>query len=494
MFYKNKLKTKKTKSKEFEYNMFSSAIQTEKDDSVCDFNLTDICYNFRTASGALESGYGFEDFASPLNKTDLESESVVALAGQEISALWSFEWFDKNNDENKYYSMYFNDQMKICYDDMFGARPTTLLVNTSFTDTPVGIRYKLDGIDSMIFSGKGKNLFVLKGQNQYSSDEVPRLISICSHFGKFFAITAEARGRLLYSDNENILEWNDEQTQNLDFSDNRGNLTKIISFDDYVYIFREYGITRISEYSSDSEFAITHLYQSDSYIYPNSIAHSGDRIYFLEKSGLKYFNGSSVYNVDVEDINILSPYNNNCYGQCFEGRYFLACRIEFDDLQIGCETNQNFTNNALVVYDEKQNHCDILRGVDIRSMVALQNPYKPKLIACFYGENKAKIGQLTEQGKAFSLTLPAIWQSVKSELGEHGKNKKIKKIIIKSLSNCTLTIKSDKEEKIFNIFGNENLQEISCNIYGKEFIVTISSQAGQNTKISSLVFNGIIEQ
>lgn len=492
MFYRNALKTKKTQSKTFEFDMFSSPAQTGKDDSVCDFNLTDECYNFRTNSGALVGGYGFEDFASPLSKTDLENESTVAISGNEISALWSFEWYDKANDENKYYSMYFNDQMKICYDDMFGARPTTLLVNTSFTVAPVGIRYKLDGIDSMIFSGKGQNLLVLKGQSQLTSENVPRLISICSHFGKLFAITAEARGRLVYTDNENILEWSDEQTKNLDFSDSRGNLTKIVSFDDYVYIFREYGITRISEYSSDSEFAITHLYQSDSYIYPNSIAHSGDRIYFLEKSGLKYFNGSSVRSVEANEVKNLSLVNNNCYGQCFEGKYFLACKMDFQEGQVGCETS-SFTNNALLVYDEADEHCEVVRGIDIRSMLALQNPYKPKLIACFYGENKAKLGQLTEEGKAFSLLLPAKWQSVKSDLGQAGKRKKIKKILIKSLSDCTLTIKSDEEEKSFALAGQNKLQELSCNVVGKEFAVLLSSQSGPSTKISSLVLSGIVE-
>ena len=88
MFYRNALKTKKTQSKTFEFDMFSSPAQTGKDDSVCDFNLTDECYNFRTNSGALVSGYGFEDFASPLSKTDLENESTVAISGNEISALW----------------------------------------------------------------------------------------------------------------------------------------------------------------------------------------------------------------------------------------------------------------------------------------------------------------------------------------------------------------------------------------------------------------------
>ena len=155
MFYKNKLPTKQTLKKEFKFDMFSSPIQTEKNESLCDFNLTKVCYNFRTSSGALIDGYGFENFKSPLSKDDLENESVVQLRGNEVTALWSFEWYDSENDENKYYNMYFNDEMKVCYDNLFGSRPTTLLVNTNFTETPLAFKYKVSGRDSLLLSGKG---------------------------------------------------------------------------------------------------------------------------------------------------------------------------------------------------------------------------------------------------------------------------------------------------------------------------------------------------
>ena len=486
MFYKNKLPLKQTLKKEFKFDMFSSPIQTEKNESLCDFNLTKVCYNFRTSSGALIDGYGFEDFKSPLSKDDLENESVVQLRGNEVTALWSFEWYDSENDENKYYNMYFNDEMKVCYDNLFGSRPTTLLVNTNFTETPLAFKYKVSGRDSLLLSGKGENLLALVGQAEYRSDSAPLLISICSHYGKVFAITAEARGRLVYSDNLNILQWSDELTKNLDFSDERGNLTKIISFNDYLYIFREYGITKISQYSSGEEFSISHLYQSDSYIYPSSIAQSGDKIFFLEKSGLKSFNGSSVKNIDLPEIKLLSNFNNDCYGQCFEGKYFLACKINFENDLISGK------NNALLIYDENNSHVDIVKGVDIRSMLALNNPYKSKLVACFYNDYKGKIGQLCVGSKNFDKILPSIWQSVKTKLGYDGKMKKVYAFEIKTAFPCSVQISSDRENKTFSLSGSDKLQKINTNIYGKEFSVAISCQ-GQ-AEISSFMLSARVEE
>ena len=491
MFYKNRLKTKSTSKKTFVFDMFSSPFQTEKEQSLCDFNLTEHCYNFRTKSGALESGYGFDDFASPISKTDLENETTVAISGNQVTALWDFEWYDQDSDENKYYCMYFNDQAKVCYDNLFSSRPATLVINTQFSDTPIGMKYKIEGVDSMIFSGPGQNLLVLVGQNQQTSQSAPQMISLCSHFGRLFAITAQARGRLVYSDNLDVLQWSDQLCANLDFTDGRGNLTKLISFNDYVYIFREYGITRISEYSSDSEFSITHLYQSDSYIYPNSIAHSGDRIYFLEKSGLKYFNGSSVHSIDCPEIKKLSPFNANCTGQCFEGKYFLACKMDFDGDSVGCESLQ-FCNNALLVYDEQSGHVEIVRGVDIKQMLALNNPYKCKLVACFNGQSQGKIGQLSFSGKSFGAVLPAKWQSVKTNLGIYGKKKKVISFLIKSILPCKVVITSDQQTKEFSVEGSSVLQQIPAGVYGDEFSVAISSdQAG--SKISSFVLNACVE-
>lgn len=493
MFYKNKLKTKSTNEKTFEFNMFSSSAQTGKTQSLCDFNLTKQCYNFRTNSGALESGYGFDMFSSPISKNDIEIETPVVISGNEVKSLWDFEWYDQENNENKYYCMYFNDQAKVCYDNLFDSRFTTLIINTQFTDTPVGIKYKIEGVDSMIFSGKGQNLLVLVGQTQQTSQTAPQLLSICAHFGKVFAITSEARGKLVYSDNLDILQWSDELSANLDFTDGRGNLTKLLSFNDYVYIFREYGITRISEYSSDSQFAINHLYQSDSYIYPNSIAHGGDRIYFLDKSGLKYFNGSSVHNIDCPEIKMLSSFNGNCASQCFEGKYFLACNVKFDSDSVGCESSeQGWINNALFVYDEQTEHVEIIRGVDIKQMLALNNPYKSKLIACFNGENKDKIGQLSISGKSFNYVLPAKWQSVFTDLGISGKKKKIKNFLIKSNLPCQVVITSDMQIKTFYVKGASQIQQISAEMYGNEFSVAITSnQPGSN--ISYFVLKVAVE-
>ena len=78
--------------------------------------------------------------------------------------------------------------------------------------------------------------------------------------------------------------------------------------------------------------------------------------------------------------------------------------------------------------DIETNSVDILRGVDIKKIIALDVPYFSKVIACFNGTNSAHLGELTHNGKIFTTANQKLWTSFKTDLGYKGKLKKIKEI------------------------------------------------------------------
>lgn len=221
------------------------------------------------------------------------------------------------------------------------------------------------------------------------------------------------------------------------------------------------------------------MYQSDSYIYPNSIAQGGDRVFFLERSGLKSFNGSSVQNIELDcDYLLKGLSQKSCWATTYDGKYYLACRCDFDDGEtIGCEGNSGgYINNTLIVYDYLTEHVDIMRGADINQVLALNNPYKSKLVACFYNQNKGKIGQLTKDGKLFGENLKGVWQSVKTDLGYHGQKKRIKSFNIKTSGEVKVVLASEKEEKTYTVLGSDRMQKVRTNIVGNEFSVKIIAE------------------
>lgn len=455
----------KSERKYVKLNNFDKMQDGQKDDFSLDYGSPKLCVNFLTKNNKLENGYGFSTFKQPTSEDGQESD--YATRGGEIKALYTFKWYDSQNKKNVYALYYFNDEKNICFDNLFGERPDIFIHPTTFTEIPAGCSYSISGQDAMIFSGEGDSLYVVTGNYGHEVETAPVLLSVCTHYDKLFAITAGARRSLVYTENLDILTWDDSQTSHLSFSDSLGNLNKIISFNDYLYLFRDFGITRVSSYSSESDFSVSHLYQADGYIFPGSIAQGGDKVYFLEKSGLKEFNGSS-----VKDIAPLTRYlfegqeNKYCSGACFEGKYYLACK-----LSTGQSTGEN---NALLVYDSQSEEVTICTGMNIRQLQVLPNPIKSKLIACFYGEHKGKIGQLALDGKLFGQDLEKVWQSAWTDFGE----KDMKKILSLSLLtkfDCTLTISSDVEEKSFQITGSDKLQEKSVCVLGKIFQISIVS-------------------
>ena len=494
MFYRNTLKTKKTLEKEIKYNLFQDGI-TDKDDFVCEEGSSRSCYNFNVEDGSLKSGYGFSALTLPTSTSDLDSESEFNVQGSEIKAIWKLKWYNFSTDQNNYYLFYYNDLGQICYDNLFAQRITSFVVDNDFTETPYAAYYRVGHQDSLLLSGEGDDLLIITGSGLQRNENAPKIVSCCNHYGSLFAITSSERGTLVYSEETDILNFTDELCQNLDFGDERGDLNKIISFNDYLYIFRDFGITEVSKYGTDDNFAISHLYMSNSYIYPNTITQCGDDIIFLDSSGLKIFNGSSVSEIKSVYNKMLNAKNqSNAWGEFYNGKYFLACQIKFDDSQqIGCESfSGGYINNALLVYDMTDKSFQLLRGVDINRLLTLNNPYKTKLIASFNGEHKGKIGQLSEDGKIFGTALGKYWQSSETDFGDSGKLKKIMSFTIKSKYPCRVTLKSETMQKVFEIKGGDEVQRVPAGAVGKLFTVIIEST--QLAKISNFVLTVKLEK
>ena len=483
MFYRNDLTIKKSTEKTFEFDLFNQTQNTFADETTLKVGQPKKVYNFICQDGTLKSGYGFKNLAMPTSESDIQSEVEIPIRGTEVKTMWKLKWYDPTEDQNNYLLFYFNDEKNICYDNLFRVRYATFIQPTTYEGTPYATYYRKGGNDAIMLSGEGDALKVITGSNTYTSETAPNIISSCNHYGKLFAITASARGTLVYNENPDVLEWTDDKSKDLDFGDERGDLNKILSFDDYIYIFRDFGITQLSEYGTEGDLAVSHIYKSDAYIYPNTIAQAGDNIYFLEGESLKYFNGSSVKEINLECLNLLKGEDNRfAYGECFNGKYYLACRGNFNDKEkIGCEASENgYNNNLLMVIDPSTQMVDIIRGVDIRELLALNNKLKSKLIACYYNDNKNKIGEITTDGKIFDNTLSAFWESGLTDFGYSGKIKRIKNFYIKSQGECLVTLESDKQCKSFKVYGKSSVQKIRANLLGNQFKVKIESSQNQN--------------
>ncbi len=498
IFYKNTKKYKKTKTRNLIFSIFQNGIVTDKDDSILEANVCKDAYNVFFSGGTIKTGLGFEEFNAPANKENLDECHNFNFAEMldEVQHLWMDRWY--NNNTNKYYyQLLMVDSKNMLYGVVVpdAHEGNVIPKSTKLKGKQIyfGRNYRIENLDSSIFfTDQGMIYLTYTGEQIF--ENVPEMISCVVHYGNFFGITNKNRNTLVYTKNLNLTEWDSEQSSTIEFLDNRGAFTKLVLFNDYVYLFREYGITKISLYSSKDNFSFTHIYTSTSKIFEQSVCVCGDAVWFATRDGLYKFNGNSVSRI-FENYNgyLKNCDHANCTAACLDGKYYLATRCNFDDGQVvGCEKGE-YVNNILFEFDLIDGGVNILRGVDIRELLAFDTPFLRKLCACFYNENKQIVGQLNRHGKTFEKSNEKSWQSVYSDLGEVDKRKCVKSVILTSKYDCDFEIASDEETKKIHIYGQKNEQRLQICVCGRKFKFVFKTENEQIEVIKPAVVFDVLQ-
>ena len=268
------------------------------------------------------------------------------------------------------------------------------------------------GMSLRIFNGSFDEDYMLfsleNGLLVYSSRLLPVMVSTCPQFVSMvqiydllWAIKEGDRNVIIYNENLNPTQWNSSDFE-IDLSQ-YGALIKLISFDDYLYVFREFGICKISMYSPQ-KFSVSNIYTSSAKIFADTIIICGDEIVFFAEDGLYSFNGSSVKRLTFGFEKLVKSNKQKPSATYFNDVYYLALKLDFDDEKtIGCEANENgFVNNALVCIDLHTKKYSITRGVDIYSLTPIFTSDYSTVLACFNGQYCNMIGAISQTGTNFS--------------------------------------------------------------------------------------------
>ena len=480
MFYKNaKLKKKVSKAK-LTFTNFDASMNTELDDAIMPFKTAKISYNFNIKNGSLKTGYGFKKICLPKYSTEGERE-IISPSG-EIKRIWFFKYYNATLSEftnmlliystgGDIYSCMIKDDAPFC----------SKILNSVYSNgIPNAINYRLNSKDSMIFSSETDGMWVYTPNHVTTQiQNAPHIKSMCIHYERLFAIVGGERNRLAFSANLDPTDWQEDLTSGgfIDMQDERGGLSAVISYNDYVYVFRDYGVARISAYGDQSDFSVTQLFKSSVKLYGNTVTLCGNKVLLLARDGIHIFDGYSTKKLNLGIDSLFNGVNNDgAYGLYYNNKFYLACRLNFNDGEsIGCEAyNGGYINNALIEYDLNTNDVSITRGIDISSMLALDDENVSKLVATFNGEHSNKIGELTNDGKLFGMVLPKKWTSPKSSMGYFGKTKHLEESYIKTKTDCNVKIETDKHTKTFIVKGSNISKRVKLGAYGEQVQVSFS--------------------
>lgn len=274
---------------------------------------------------------------------------------------------------------------------------------------------------------------------------------LVSHYGRIFAGSTDRK--VYFSDEIDPLNWDTgiDEGGYLGFDVNSGSIVGLESFNDYVYIFTEYTIYRLTAYAEQESFVMKKLDLDIGRIIPNSVAKCNGAIVFLTTRGLQQFDGYTARLItddiasDTIDFRVISA--------CGVGqRYYLSL------------------NKTLYVYDN-ENATIATLPIGYNFAVSSDNNLDKALIYTNHnilgdmGNALYLYGSTAGRGK---LNKSICVETGEFDFGQFNEQKVIKSITLREGIIGTFYISVDGKQHCFNIGGRSRLP---IGLHGRVFAI-----------------------
>lgn len=478
-----KIKYPKTTNVEFTISDFAEGIDTTTDENNTSFDKSVNSYNFEYKNGALTESVGFKKLSIPSYEGEGSAETTAVYRNSESDGTFNkvalYKEFNPVTKKREDKIFYVSNDCKVYYG--FAITRTPLFVKLDeldLTEIPRMKSYNDGDWDCIVFFNDEDAIFTWDNNiDPKTYEDVPRIYDFCTYNDRVCAILSGDRLKIR-TDTVNLLDWESADTQSTKYvylDQERGYANKLLTFNGYMFVVRDFGISKIYLYD-DGANNLSHILSTGSRIYANTACICSNRGIVLGKDGLYEFDSVSAKKLDVRLNRMLSGVSNQyAVGAFKDGIYYLACKLNFDDGEIiGCE-NGEYKNNALILFDTETDNYSICRGIDIVDLYTIQHASCDKLLACFNGST-AGIAELTKNGKVFDAVQTKYWRSPLTDLGYSDKIKFVKELSLLSLYDITIKVFSESEEREFNIKGGNIISRIPVRVKGKRIGISIKSE------------------
>lgn len=447
---------------------------------------TSIVYNIDNRKSNLVGNLGIKTLSLP-KYADLTSEQVnlkyYSLDLDSFDKVMYFKQYFSNNGTTTHRLLVHGSDNKIYLNQMFcGVSSLSWAFSMSFDKPPVVLAYKKDGLDAIIMSGGGKSIVWATNQVPRELVDAPDITSMCIYNDVLYCTIEGENFKIWYTTNLDPESIGTDNSKYITLGDERGACRKVITFKENVYVFRDYGISKLNVYAK-TEPTYSQIYLSDSIIYSNTVTACGDCVIFMTRDGLYRFNGATVSKISVLDHLIGAKINSNSVATVLQNKYYLALNIDFNDgKQVLCETDE-YLNNALVVLDLENYSFQVMRGVDIKDMLALKADLVEKVVVVFNSKDKDKIAEITNDGMYFGESLPKFYSSnyiVQQDLSKIT----IRKVYVDASSNTEIKFVTDLGSKTFTTY-KDGINEFQTILPCSKFKIEVSSS--QNLPYLNLI-------
>ncbi|HPG92632.1 MAG TPA: hypothetical protein PK675_04395 [Clostridia bacterium] len=449
---------------------FTKGIVSNFDDKSLSLAVCKLAYNCSGESGALVNIKGIKTFDIPY-VTDGVSMTYSVECENDILRAWHYKRTDYTTNECDDRIVLFCSNFRLYEVSLTSPSAPTAIGTITFSEIPVAVNYKLNDSDVIMFSSPSDSLTVYDGVNlPYQVSTAPKIRSMCTHYERLFAVGED--NLLWFSDDLDPTNWNIslDQAGYIEFADNKGKLLKVISFLDYVYVFRRYGITRVTAYADQTEFYVNEVYATGN-IYPETVAVCGDTVYFLSKDGLYSFDGLTTKKI-FSTLDGLWPSDNEDASAVFIGNeYFLCCKMDFgDDDFTSIETENG--NNTLLILNVADGTLKIIRIGGLLYINGILSEKMCGTLVCLSDENSKKLAEIGGENY-FDNPIEKFYLTPETDFGFTLQDKFVRYISVNTQSDITVGICADGQWSKFDISGGSGFQKIPIGIKGKLFRIAL---------------------
>ncbi len=373
---------------------------------------TKLFYNY-IPTDVLDSGLGIKSATFPNSLEDRsEYELKIDEAGiNHVKGLCHVRQFMKQSGVTADRLLVYADDNKIYINDLLYEMSDVLnIYNLTFNSAPTAICFKEDGIDIALLTSEDKMVWWKTGYTPLIIDDVPIITSICMNDGILFCTIKEPSYKIWYTKDLKISRFGEVTriSNYITLDDEMGSCKKIITFNEEVYVFRDYGITKIDLIKNEA--TISPIYWANSKIYANTVSVSGNNVFFMTKDGLYLFNGVRVTKSNIDLLNNISSANDGAVASSLGEKYYLALRVDFDDDKNVYNEDES-VNNALFIISTTDFSFEILRGVDVQTMLPLKLDILEEMLFTFNTGPINRVGAIDNSGKLIDANLPKFWSS-----------------------------------------------------------------------------------
>lgn len=459
MFYGKELKAIKTKRVRLLFTDFSKGINTYINEDLLPQQYASMAYNFCSESGALKNAKG-------IDRLMLNNGQAMASLNSNILKLYFYKRYDPDSKKYDDKLLAYCENKKLYYADINGEDTIFKeIVGVEFAMPPSGINYRLNGDDVIILCSEKDYMTVWDGKNQpYIVETAPHISTMCVHYERLFATVDGEKSALWFSDDLDPTNWDIslEEAGFIEISDDKGSLLKVLKFLDYIYIFRSYGITRLTAYSMQTEFSVVPLFVSSGKIYPDTVCVCGDRIIFLAEDGLYAFDGLSTQRI-LDSVYPLfeSCDNSKAVSAYYNGCYYIACNLNYKT-----KSGDTYINNTLLEYNISFGAVNLIKGADISCLTVISTENFSTLAISLRGTKGGQAAMLCSENRLFEKPLLKCWTTPRTDLSYPDKVKLIKEIYVNTQTDIRIAVTTDLMSKIIFIGGGKGTKCAAVNIRG----------------------------